>query len=98
MKSFLFLFLFLIPFYGAHSQTVSVRHNINKDYQSALRLFEDRNYDEALAVVKIGFEKAQKLQDKNQIAFGYFYQARYYEQLGPYTKSVTLYNKALTIF
>ena len=70
----------------------------NKDYESALRLFKDRNYDEALAMVNIGLEKAQKLQDKNQIACGYFYQARYYEKLGPYEESVRIYNKALTIF
>ena len=80
------------------SQTVTINDEINKNYQSALSLFEDQNYDEAFAMVRIGFEKAQKLQDKNQIAYGYFYQAQYYEQLGPYTKSCTLYNKALTIF
>jgi signal transduction histidine kinase len=80
------------------SQTVTINDEINKNYQSALSLFENQNYDEALAMVRIGFEKAQKLQDKNQIAYGYFYQAQYYEQLGPYTKSCTLYNKALTIF
>ena len=70
----------------------------NKDYQSALQLFEDRNYDKALAMVNIGLEKAKKLQDKNQIACGYFYQARYYEKLGPYEESIRIYNKALTIF
>ena len=98
MKKYL-IFLLTSVFVTFNAQTKSVYDtNNNKDYQSALKLFEDRNYDEALAVVKIGFEKAQKSQDKNQIAYGYFYQAQYYEQLGPYTKSVTLYNKALTIF
>lgn len=98
MKKYL-IFLLTSVFVTFNAQTKSVYDtNNNKDYQSALKLFEDRNYDEALAVVKIGFEKAQKLQDKNQIAYGYFYQAQYYEKLGPYKESVRLYNKALTIF
>jgi tetratricopeptide (TPR) repeat protein len=49
-------------------------------------------------MVRIGFEKAQKLQDKNQIAYGYFYQAKYYEKTGAYNQSNTLYNSALTLF
>ena len=98
MKKYL-IFLFTSVFVTFNAQTKSVYDtNNNKDYESALRLFVDRNYDEALAMVSIGFEKAQKLQDKNQIAYGYFYQARYYEILGPYEESVRLYNKALTIF
>jgi len=71
---------------------------ISEDYQSALSLFKSHNYEGALDMARLGFEKAQKLKDKNQIAYGYFYQARYYDKLGPYNESVILYMKALAIF
>ncbi len=71
---------------------------ISEDYHSALSLFKSHNYEEALDMARLGFEKAQKLKDKNQIAYGYFYQARYYDKLGPYNESVILYMKALAIF
>lgn len=98
MKSFFLLFLYTVSFHGLSSQTVTINDEINKNYQSALSLFENQNYDEAFAMVRIGFEKAQKLQDKNQIAYGYFYQAKYYEKTGAYNQSNTLYNSALTLF
>jgi signal transduction histidine kinase len=98
LKSFFLLFLYTVSFHGLSSQTVTISDEINKNYQSALSLFENQNYDEALAMVRIGFEKAQKLQDKNRIAYGYFYQAKYYEKTGAYNQSNTLYNSALTLF
>jgi len=81
-----------------NAQTSSVYDAIRADYQSALNLFENQNYEEALDLVRLGFAESQKLQDKNLIAYGYFYQAKYYEKIGPYTKSVRLYNKALALF
>jgi len=81
-----------------NAQTISIYDEISEDYQSALSLFKSHNYEGALDMARLGFEKAQKLKDKNQIAYGYFYQARYYDKLGPYNESVILYMKALAIF
>ena len=81
-----------------NAQTISMYDEISEDYQSALSLFKSHNYEGALDMARLGFEKAQKLKDKNQIAYGYFYQARYYDKLGPYNESVILYMKALAIF
>ncbi len=81
-----------------NAQTISMYDEISEDYHSALSLFKSHNYEEALDMARLGFEKAQKLKDKNQIAYGYFYQARYYDKLGPYNESVILYMKALAIF
>lgn len=81
-----------------NAQTISIYDEISEDYQSALSLFKSHNYEGALDMARLGFEKAQKLKDKNKIAYGYFYQARYYDKLGPYNESVILYMKALAIF
>lgn len=81
-----------------NAQTISIYDEISEDYQSALSLFKSHNYEGALDMARLGFEKAQKLKDKNQIAYGYFYQARYYDKLGPYNESVILYMQALSIF
>lgn len=81
-----------------NAQTISIYDEISEDYQSALSLFKSHNYEGALDMARLGFDKAQKLKDKNQIAYGYFYQARYYDKLGPYNESVILYMKALAIF
>jgi len=81
-----------------NAQTISIYDEISEDYQSALSLFKSHNYEGALDMARLGFEKAQKLKDKNQIAYGYFYQARYYDKLGPYNESVILYMQALAIF
>lgn len=97
MKKYL-IFLFTSVFVTFNAQTSAVSDAIRADYQSALSLFENQKYEEALDLVRFGFAKSQKLQDKNLIAYGYFYQARYYEKIGPYTKSVRLYNKALALF
>ena len=63
-----------------NAQTISMYDEISEDYQSALSLFKSHNYEGALDMARLGFEKAQKLKDKNQIAYGYFYQARYYDK------------------
>ena len=89
MKKYL-IFLFTSVFVTFNAQTSAVSDAIRADYQSALSLFENQKYEEALDLVRFGFAKSQKLQDKNLIAYGYFYQARYYEKIGPYTKSVRL--------
>jgi len=81
-----------------NAQTISIYDEISEDYQSALSLFKSHNYEGALDMARLGFEKAQKLKDKNKIAYGYFYQARYYDKLGPYNESVILYMQALAIF
>ena len=81
-----------------NAQTISIYDEISEDYQSALSLFKSHNYEGALDMARLGFDKAQKLKDKNQIAYGYFYQARYYDKLGPYNESVILYMQALAIF
>ena len=81
-----------------NAQTISIYDEISEDYQSALSLFKSHNYEGALDMARLGFDKAQKLKDKNQIAYGYFYQARYYDKLGPYNESVILYMQALSIF
>jgi len=92
------IFLIHFSFFSLAAQNSSLNININDYYESALNLFEDGKYDEALSLIKSGLEESQKLQDKNLIAYGYFYQAKYYEKLGPYTVSVSLYNRALDIF
>ena len=92
------VFIFTSLFLVLNAQTISIYDEISEDYQSALSLFKSHNYEGALDMARLGFEKAQKLKDKNQIAYGYFYQARYYDKLGPYNESVILYMKALAIF
>ncbi len=92
------VFIFTSLFLVLNAQTISMYDEISEDYHSALSLFKSHNYEEALDMARLGFEKAQKLKDKNQIAYGYFYQARYYDKLGPYNESVILYMKALAIF
>jgi len=92
------VFIFTSLFLVLNAQTISIYDEISEDYQSALSLFKSHNYEGALDMARLGFEKAQKLKDKNQIAYGYFYQARYYDKLGPYNESVILYMQALSIF
>jgi len=92
------VFIFTSLFLVLNAQTISIYDEISEDYQSALSLFKSHNYEGALDMARLGFEKAQKLKDKNQIAYGYFYQARYYDKLGPYNESVILYMQALAIF
>jgi len=92
------VFIFTSLFLVLNAQTISIYDEISEDYQSALSLFKSHNYEGALDMARLGFEKAQKLKDKNKIAYGYFYQARYYDKLGPYNESVILYMKALAIF
>ena len=92
------VFIFTSLFLVLNAQTISIYDEISEDYQSALSLFKSHNYEGALDMARLGFEKAQKLKNKNQIAYGYFYQARYYDKLGPYNESVILYMKALAIF
>lgn len=92
------VFIFTSLFLVLNAQTISIYDEISEDYQSALSLFKSHNYEGALDMARLGFDKAQKLKDKNQIAYGYFYQARYYDKLGPYNESVILYMQALAIF
>ena len=92
------VFIFTSLFLVLNAQTISIYDEISEDYQSALSLFKSHNYEGALDMARLGFDKAQKLKDKNQIAYGYFYQARYYDKLGPYNESVILYMQALSIF
>ena len=92
------VFIFTSLFLVLNAQTISIYDEISEDYQSALSLFKSHNYEGALDMARLGFEKAQKLKDKNKIAYGYFYQARYYDKLGPYNESVILYMQALAIF
>ena len=68
MKKYL-IFLFTNVFITFNAQTSSVYDAIRADYQSALSLFDNQNYEGALDLVRLGFANSQKLQDKNLIAY-----------------------------
>ncbi len=98
IRVFVLSILCVFFFQSLTAQTLTVKDEIDKNYQSALALFKLNNYQEALPIILTGLEKAEEIQDKNLIAYGYFYQSRYYERKGPYSQSIDLLHKGLEIF
>ena len=104
MKNYLLYFLCIFFFSRSFSQKTNQRLKISKKneieayYAAGLLFIKNKNFEQALTTITLGFNESKKMNDSSLKAYGYFYKARYYENKGTYLESVALLKKALTLF